>query len=394
MPSTHEMPAMPFPISSHLEKMLPSGLSPMHFMHPQQMNHGQMGSNCTKEELVNSCMMQGQHQYLHDLHNQQLEYSNQFESFGNATFGKLRFLRSPKKKCCFEYPVSHNLEQSKHDGFSNGAANYAGSEAPWSFVMKINGFKFFTRLTDPVNSFEFVTRAVQKLIETLKTPEQFSMIVSLLKPGIVILMKNINGNHVAQHCLQFLVSEYIEFLFDAAMKCCAEVATDRHGCCVLQKCLSCSDHRQRDRLLTAVVCNALFLSQDQYGNYVVQFAFDLARNPTAIPWVISGILKRLEGHFADLSIQKYSSNVVEKCASIGEEYLTKIIDELINDERFSQIMLNPYGNYAVQAVLAHSGICKGSSLHANLVAAIRPHVPLLRTNMYGKKVLGMLGKVN
>ena len=54
------------------------------------------------------------------------------------------------------------------------------------------------------------TRAVQKLIETLKTPEQFSMIVSLLKPGIVILMKNINGNHVAQHCLQFLVSEYIE----------------------------------------------------------------------------------------------------------------------------------------------------------------------------------------
>ncbi|XP_022966829.1 pumilio homolog 12-like isoform X1 [Cucurbita maxima] len=566
MPSTHEMPAMPFPISSHLEKMLPSGLSPMHFMHPQQMNHGQMGLNCTKEELVNSCMMQGQHQYLHDLHNQQQEYSNQFESFGNATFGKLRFLRSPKKKCCFEYPVSHNLEQSKHDGFSNGTANYVGSgisnhvfSTPYvdtldgqdksfkqcsprkipimthglnvvdcmkvpsvdaekqKYFMRLNsylcqscyfrqfgfpstatdcvchenlrvsamlssyakhkteipplqcnsldeatgkiylmakdqhGCRFLQRMfsegtkedidmifneiiqhvselmIDPFGNYliqkllgvcdedqrlqilyqvnrpgELIriscnmhgTRAVQKLIETLKTPEQFSMIVSLLKPGIVILMKNINGNHVAQHCLQFLVSEYIEFLFDAATKCCAEVATDRHGCCVLQKCLSCSDHRQRDRLLTAVVCNALFLSQDQYGNYVVQFAFDLARNPTAIPWVISGILKRLEGHFADLSIQKYSSNVVEKCASIGEEYLTKIIDELINDERFSQIMLNPYGNYAVQAVLAHSGICKGSSLHANLVAAIRPHVPLLRTNMYGKKVLGMLGKVN
>lgn len=54
------------------------------------------------------------------------------------------------------------------------------------------------------------TRAVQKVIETLKTPEQFSMIVSSLKPGIVTLMKNVNGNHVAQRCLQKLVPAYSE----------------------------------------------------------------------------------------------------------------------------------------------------------------------------------------
>lgn len=31
------------------------------------------------------------------------------------------------------------------------------------------------------------------------------MIVSSLKSGIVTLMKNINGNHVAQHCLDYLM---------------------------------------------------------------------------------------------------------------------------------------------------------------------------------------------
>lgn len=31
------------------------------------------------------------------------------------------------------------------------------------------------------------------------------MIVSALKSGIVTLMKNINGNHVAQHCLDYLM---------------------------------------------------------------------------------------------------------------------------------------------------------------------------------------------
>lgn len=36
------------------------------------------------------------------------------------------------------------------------------------------------------------------------------MVVSTLKPGIVTLMKNMNGNHVAQRCLQYLSPEYSE----------------------------------------------------------------------------------------------------------------------------------------------------------------------------------------
>ncbi|KAF2314572.1 hypothetical protein GH714_027711 [Hevea brasiliensis] len=114
------------------------------------------------------------------------------------------------------------------------------------------------------------TRAVQKVIETLKTPEQFSMVVSSLKSGIVTLIKNMNGNHVAQHCLQYLTPEY-------------------------------SERSNR--------------SQDQ--NYVVQFVFELR-----LPWATADIFDQLEG-----------------------------------------------------------------ALHAILVEAIRPHIPVLRTSPYGKKVL-------
>lgn len=54
------------------------------------------------------------------------------------------------------------------------------------------------------------TRAVQKVVETLKTREQCSMVVSALKPGIIGLMKNMNGNHVAQRFLQYLKPEFNE----------------------------------------------------------------------------------------------------------------------------------------------------------------------------------------
>ncbi|XP_004228945.2 pumilio homolog 12 [Solanum lycopersicum] len=223
------------------------------------------------------------------------------------------------------------------------------------------------------------TRAVQKVIETLKTPEQFSMIVSSLKPGLVNLIKDMNGNHVAQRCLQYLTPEYKEFLFEAAITNCVELATDRHGCCVLQKCLSQSDGGQRNRLIYEITSNALVLSQDPFGNYVVQYIFDIR-----LSWATTNIFDQVRGKFGDLSMQKYSSNVVEKCLKhVDEERSSYIIEELLSDPRLDQIMQDPYGNYVIQAAL---NISKGT-LHTALVEAVRAHVPVLRTSPYGKKVL-------
>ncbi|PIA54012.1 hypothetical protein AQUCO_00900530v1 [Aquilegia coerulea] len=227
------------------------------------------------------------------------------------------------------------------------------------------------------------TRAVQKVIETLRTPEQFSMVVSSLKPGIVNLMKDTNGNHVAQRCLQHLLPECKEYLFEDAIGHCSKLAKDRHACCVLQKCLSHCDGEHRRRLVSGITSDALNLSQNQYGNYVVQFVFELR-----LPWATFGVLDKLEGSYGYLSMQKYSSNVVEKCLKFaGEDRRPRIVQELITDSRLDQILQDPYGNYVIQAALSHS---KGSA-HAALVEAIRPHVPALRTSPYGKKILSSNG---
>ncbi|CAI9268609.1 unnamed protein product [Lactuca saligna] len=227
------------------------------------------------------------------------------------------------------------------------------------------------------------TRAVQKVVETLKTREQCSMVVSALKPGIIGLMKNMNGNHVAQRFLQYLKPEFNEFLFEAATMKCIELATDRHGCCVLQKCLSHSDGEPRRRIVREITSNALILSQDPYGNYVVQYVFELQ-----VPWATSAILDQLEGNYGDLAMQKYSSNVVEKCLKYArEERRICIVNELMGNPRLDQIMQDPYGNYVIQAALRSS---KGA-LREALIEAIKPHVPALRTSPYGKKVLSSNG---
>ncbi|EMS48091.1 3-hydroxyacyl-CoA dehydratase PASTICCINO 2A [Triticum urartu] len=47
----------------------------------------------------------------------------------------------------------------------------------------------------------FKTRAVQKLIETLKVMKQIVLIISALQPGFIHLVNDLNGNYVIQKCL-------------------------------------------------------------------------------------------------------------------------------------------------------------------------------------------------
>eukprot|EP01018_Ginkgo_biloba_P014812 Gb_24858 [translate_table: standard] len=223
------------------------------------------------------------------------------------------------------------------------------------------------------------TRAVQKLIEILKTPQQVSMVVSSLKPGVVTLIKDLNGNHVVQRCLQRLSNEDSQFLFDAAAEHCVEIATHRHGCCVLQRCIDYSTGAQRERLVAEIAANALVLSQDPFGNYVVQYILDLE-----IPWASVDVMAQLEGNCAYLSMQKFSSNVIEKCLKLsGDEGRACIVRELVNSSRLGQLLQDPFANYVVQSALT---VSKGA-LHSALVDAIRPHLPALRSSPFGKRIL-------
>lgn len=78
-----------------------------------------------------------------------------------------------------------------------------------------------------------------------------------------------------------------------------------------------------------------------------------------LPWATVDILNQLEGNYSDLSVQKFSSNVVEKCLNYaGEGYLPRVIQELIDNPRLDQIMLDPYGNYVIQAALSQSKVSK------------------------------------
>ena len=67
--------------------------------------------------------------------------------------------------------------------------------------------------------------------------------------------------------LNFFKSTFggMQFIFEAVTSHCVEIATHRHGCCVLQRCIDFSTGLPQRRLIAEIAANALLLSQDPFG---------------------------------------------------------------------------------------------------------------------------------
>ncbi|KAF9583401.1 hypothetical protein BGW38_009553 [Lunasporangiospora selenospora] len=226
------------------------------------------------------------------------------------------------------------------------------------------------------------TRAVQKMIEFLSTSQQIAIVVMALNPSVVTLIKDLNGNHVIQKCLNRFASEDNQFIYNAISTHCIEVATHRHGCCVLQRCIDHASVSQKIQLVREITFNALTLVQDPYGNYVVQYVLDLDDNRFT-----DNLIRRFIGNVCALSVQKFSSNVIEKCIRVSEPETRKfLIEEMINKTRLDKLLRDSYANYVVQTSLDAADPIQ----RAQLVECIRPLLPAIRNTPYGKRIQGKL----
>lgn len=127
--------------------------------------------------------------------------------------------------------------------------------------------------------------------------------------------------------------------------------------------------------------------QDAFGNYVVQYVLELGQTESS-----RAVMEHLVGHYAELSMQKFSSNVVEKCLKLGclDPERQVIIRELVTTPLLPRLLQDSYGNYVVQSGLAISN----GQLHQDLVDSIKPYLPSLRGTPHGKRILQKInGKV-
>ncbi|EGP90362.1 unnamed protein product [Zymoseptoria tritici ST99CH_1A5] len=222
------------------------------------------------------------------------------------------------------------------------------------------------------------TRALQKMIEFISTPEQTALIIEALRNDVVLLIQDLNGNHVIQKCLNHLSSNDAIFIFDAVGANCITVGTHRHGCCVLQRCIDHADGLQKGEMVDHVIRNAYSLVQDPFGNYVVQYILDLSE-----PCFTEPLCRAFYGEIANLSRQKFSSNVMEKCIRCASnETKRAIISEIMAPQTIEKMLRDGFANYVVQTAMDFAD----EDLKPTLVENIRMVIPAIRNTPHGRRI--------
>jgi Pumilio-family RNA binding repeat len=229
------------------------------------------------------------------------------------------------------------------------------------------------------------TRSVQKIVELCSIDEEnkkkesageradsdedetaADVLTKALAPAAARLCIDSHGNHVIQRILLKLGHKHSKFIFDAVAESVGDVARHRHGCCVIQRCLDSPPGPARAHLVRRIVDKSLELMQDAYGNYVVQYVLDVCSDDD-----VHAVCESVVGKVNLLAIQKFSSNVMEKCLErctdrVKEQYL----QELSDPERVRELMMDPFGNYVVQRALSVATHAQA----VRLVEAMRPHL--------------------
>lgn len=223
------------------------------------------------------------------------------------------------------------------------------------------------------------TRALQKMIEFISTPGQIQTIIEALRYQVVELIQDLNGNHVIQKCLNKLSPTDAQFIFDAVGHHCVDVGTHRHGCCVLQRCIDHASGEQKAWLIRQISNNAFTLVQDPFGNYVVQYILDLNE-----PVFTEPLVAMFQGRVGQLSRQKFSSNVIEKCLRCAQEPSKDMMIEemLATSAELERLLRDSFANYVVQTALDYAN----PIMKTRLIEAIRPILPQIRTTPYGRRI--------
>lgn len=230
--------------------------------------------------------------------------------------------------------------------------NYC-SEANLNLILEILQYNLFQ-----ISINQHGTRALQKIIDNLNNNLQLSLLIKGLKPYIIELIKDLNGNHVIQKILNKYPPKDCQFIYDSIISDLHIVATHKHGCCVLQKCLNHVTSIQLNQFSMEILKfnNFELLINDQFGNYVLQYLISI--NSWEINYKV--LQNFINFGLNNLCNLKFSSNVIEKF--LKNCYNNEVLDInfsnlkfefsyyiLIND--LNKLINDPYGNYVIQTLI-------------------------------------------
>ena len=263
---------------------------------------------------------------------------------GSKLFQKYLKSVNPEDIIHFLYlEVSQNLDEFITDGYSNYFCK------KFFLVLSPNDrIDFLTKIENSIAKFScdnIGTYPIQTIIENLNSNIEKFIIIKAIKDRIEELIYDPYGCHVLERLLSCIEEEYISFLYLYILDNFLKLANNCNGICLVKKILTFTNKKNlHEKIKQIVKENSYELIKHPYGNFVIQVIVECWND-------YKEIINLYKSNFLNLSLEKYSSNVIERFIEKDEEILNEFIDEIIKSNRIYEIMKSNYGNYVIQKVI-------------------------------------------
>ena len=195
------------------------------------------------------------------------------------------------------------------------------------------------------------SRVIQKILGRIYTDKNLmSNFNQCLENSMLEIFLNQSSTYIIITYIYYIKYPNNQIIYSFIVKNIYYIATHKHSCCTLQKCLEEGNNIQRNEILMSLAYISNDLFADQFGNYAIQHALSL-KNEAANQIIISQYLNNFQKNISN----RISSNVYEKVLEFCD-FQTKqnIIKNLCNFETVKCLLYDNYGNYVLQKTILAS----------------------------------------
>nr|GEX40445.1 pumilio homolog 4 [Tanacetum cinerariifolium] len=190
--------------------------------------------------------------------------------------------------------------------------------------------------------------------------------VTELDGSVMKCVRDQNGNHVIQKCIECVPQEQIQFIVSSFIGQVVSLSSHPYGCRVIQRVLEHCDDPNTQLVMDEILNSVYTLAQDQYGDYVIQH-----------------VPQRGKPHERSVIINK------PPLTNSKDESSEEMLGSTDENVPLQAMMKDPFRNYVVQKVLE---TCDDQT-HEFILSHIKVHLAALKRYTFGKHIVSRVEKL-
>jgi len=228
------------------------------------------------------------------------------------------------------------------------------------------------------------TFSVQALLNEISSIKDEQQILNCIKNHEMEMTFNKNATYVIQKIVLLFPDIHRIYLNEIILNNFKDLCLDCNGICLIKNFIKTNTIlNNKKRINEEIVKHFVVLAESPFGNYGIQYLME-NWNKNEFNDMKTKILENLH----KLSVQQYSSNVVEKAIEIfDDETRELIIKKLCLDDNFIVLLKNKFGRFVLNKAINYMDINLKNQLELILINNIKNNIYSNKDKIKVKKFL-------